>query len=99
METKEKKELHESIKNKVLAEWEKGNVCFNTIEGICIQPLEWFTQQPLEGMLYDMNRDEATILTLINDKKWINDYCLTRLLKHYYNRCEELEKKIAELGK
>lgn len=99
MKTEEQKRaLHESIRDKILEEWKKGNVCFRTTDGIMMQPIGWFIQQPIEGMLYDMNRDEATILTLL-DEKWVNDLCLTKLLKYYHERCEELEKKLAELNR
>lgn len=99
MNDEERKKAQESIRDKVLAEWEKGNVCFNTIEGIMMQPLDWFVQQPLDGMLYDMNRDLATILTFIDEPRWVNDFCLTKVLRYYHDRCEELEAKVAELTK
>lgn len=87
------------IKDRIIKEWQNGNVCFLTVDGIMMQPMEWFTSQPLDGMLYDMNRDEATVLSFLDDRKWINDYALTKMLRHYYNRCIELEKEIKELKK
>ena len=83
----------EELKEKILAEYAKGNVCYATIEGIMTSKLEDFIKQPLEGMLYDMNRDKATILTFIDDPKWVNDLCLTEILRYYYNRVKELESK------
>lgn len=91
METKKKKD---SIRDKVVAEWEKGNVCVATFDGIEIIPMTWFLEQPLDGMLYDMNRDEETILSFIEDRKWVNDYALTRMLRYYHDRCKELENKL-----
>ena len=88
----ETKEL-ESIKDKVLSEWEKGNLVFADIEGLKSIKFEDFIQQPLDGMLYDINRNLATILTSIDDPKWVNDFALTKLLEYYYNRCKELENK------
>lgn len=88
---KEQKEL-ESIKDKVLAEWEKGNLVFADFEGLKTIKFEDFINQPLDGMLYDINRDAATILTYIEDPKWINDFALTKLLEYYYNKCKEQEK-------
>ena len=98
MTEQERKERLESIRDKVLEEWDKGNVCVMNIEGIMSQPLKTFVQQPLEGMLYDMNRDHATILAFLDDRKWVNDYCLVRILEYYYNKCQELEAKIKEMG-
>ena len=88
----ETKEL-ESIKDKVLSEWEKGNLVFADIEGLKSIKFEDFIQQPLDGMLYDINRNLATILTFIDDPKWVNDFALTKLLEYYYNKCKEYEKE------
>lgn len=90
MEQKEK-ELLESIRNKVLTEWDKGNLVYADIEGLKSIKLEEFVKQPLEGMLYDINRNAATILTFLDDPKWVNDFALTKLLEYYYNKCKEYE--------
>lgn len=87
---KEQKEL-ESIKDKVLVEWEKGNLVFADFEGLKSIKFKDFINQPLDGMLYDINRDTATILTFIEDPKWVNDFALTKLLEYYYNKCKEYE--------
>lgn len=89
----EQKEL-ESIKDKVLAEWEKGNLVFADFEGLKSIKFEDFINQPLDGMLYDINRNTATILTFIEDPKWVNDFALTKLLEYYYNKCKEQEKML-----
>ena len=89
----EQKEL-ESIKDKVLAEWDKGNLVYADIEGLKSIKFEEFIKQPLEGMLYDINRNLATILTFIDDPKWVNDFALTKLLEYYYNKCKELKNKL-----
>lgn len=91
METKEK-EIFESIRDKVLSEWDKGNLVYADIEGLKSIKFEDFIKQPLEGMLYDINRNAATILTLIEDPKWVNDFALTKLLEYYYNKCNKYER-------
>lgn len=91
METKEK-EMFESIRNKVLSEWDKGNLVYADIEGLKSIKFEDFIKQSLDGMLYDINRDTATILTFIEEPKWVNDFALTKLLEYYYNKCKEQEK-------
>ena len=88
----------ENLKEKILEEMQQGRICYRTIEGVFSATLESFTQQPLEGMLYDLNRDRATILAFLDDPKWTNDLALTALLEYYYNRCQELEKKLKEYG-
>lgn len=90
METKEK-EIIESIRDKVLAEWDKGNLVYADIDDLRSVKFEEFIKQPLDGMLYDINRDTATILTFVDDPKWVNDFALTKLLEYYYNKCKEYE--------
>ena len=90
METKEK-EMFESIRDMVLSEWDKGNLVYADIEGLKSVKFEDFIKQPLDGMLYDINRDTATILTFLDDPKWVNDFALTKLLEYYYNKCNEYE--------
>jgi len=89
----------ETIRDKVLAEWNKGNLVYADIEGLKSIKLEEFVKQPLEGMLYDINRDTATILTFIEEPKWVNDFALTKLLEYYYNKCKEQEKILSTSDK
>ena len=91
METS-KNEIRKNICDLVLAEWDKGNLVYADIEGLKSIKLEEFIKQPLEGMLYDINRETATILTFLDDPKWVNDFALTKLLEYYYNKCKEQEK-------
>lgn len=82
-----------TFRNKVLEDWNNGNLVFVDMEGLKSVKFEDFIKQPLNGMLYDINRNAATILTLINDPKWVNDFALTKLLEYYYNKCKEYEEK------
>lgn len=93
----EQKEL-ESIKDKILAEWDKGNLVFADLEGLKSIKFDDFIKQSLDGMLYDINRNLATILTFIEDPKWVNDFALTKLLEYYYNKCKEQEKMLNTSG-
>ena len=79
------------LANKILEEYKKGNICYRNIEGVFSQKIEDFIKQPLEGMLYDINRDRGTVMTFLDDPKWINDFALTVLLEYYYNKCKEYE--------
>ncbi len=96
MEEKNEQKL-ENIRDKVLKAWEEGRVCYLTIEGIMSCPLEDFVKQPLAGMLYDLNRDRATLLSFLEDPKWVNDFALTKLLEYYHRENTALSQKNAML--
>jgi len=68
----------EEFKKIVLEEEKKGNVVFQGMEGLMGMPVKDIIRQPTEGLLYDLNRDKATILTNISGEdaydKWVNDY-------------------------
>lgn len=84
----------ENIKQLVLAEYAKGNIVFAGIEGLQTTNITDFIQQPTEGILYDLNRNEATVLTFIEDPKWVNDYAVAKTITALKARIEELEQKI-----
>jgi len=84
------------IKDKILKEYKKGNIIVVTIEGLQGMPLKEFIKQPADGILYDLNRDEATILTFIEDPKWVNDYAVCKVIRALKNRIKELEKQIIQ---
>lgn len=69
------------IKEIIKREYEKGNIVISTVEGLQTIPLADFLKQPVDGMLYDLNRGEETILTFIDDPKWVNDFALTKVVR------------------
>ena len=71
----------EKLKQKILKEYKKGNIVVSTSEGIMMTSLKEIIKQPTEGLLYDLNRDEITILTFIDDPKWINDYACMAVIR------------------
>ena len=95
METS-KNEIRKSVCDWVLAEWDKGNLVYADVDGLKSIKFEEFIKQPLEGMLYDINRCLPVIVTYIDDPKWVNDFALTKLVEYYHNKCNELEKKLKE---
>ena len=84
----------ESIKEKILEEYKKGNLVIRNFEGLSVYKLSDFVKQPVEGILYDLNRNESVILTFLPDEKWINDYASTQVIRQLKSRIEELENKI-----
>ena len=89
----------EELKNLVMDEWKKGNIVFRSIEGLHRQNIEEFVKQPIEGQLYDINRDMATCLAFIDEPMGVNNFASHVLLKYYYARCQKLERELEKYGK
>ena len=68
------------LRDIILDESKKGNVVYSSFEGLMMVKLDDIIKQPVEGLLYDLNRDVATILTFINDPKWVNDYAVCSVI-------------------
>lgn len=80
---------HNAIKEMILAEYGKGNIVVLTVDGLQVAPLKEIIKQPIEGLLYDLNRDESVILTFIDNPKWINDYAMTQVIRELKQQLEE----------
>jgi hypothetical protein len=80
-----------NIKDKILKECENDNIVVAGIEGLQVMPLKEFIKQPVDGMLYDLNRGETVVLTFIDDPKWVNDFAVCRTIRALKARIEELE--------
>lgn len=69
----------------------RGDIVLMTGLGLMGVSLEKFCQQDADSILYDLNRDEATTLTLGSEgmERWVNDYAAAKVI-----RClkEEIEK-------
>ena len=78
----------EELKNLIIKEHKKGNIVVSTVDGLKIAPLKEIIKQPASGLLYDLNRDEATILTLIDDPKWVNDYACMVVIRELKKQIE-----------
>lgn len=86
----DKKEL----KDLVLNEWREGNIVFETIEGLHKQKIGDFVKQPIEGQLYDINRDMATCLAFIEEPMGVNNFASHVLLRYYYDLCNRLKMEL-----
>jgi hypothetical protein len=71
----------ESLKDYILKKAQEGKVCVMGFEGLMEMKLNDITNQPAEGILYDLNRDPATVLTFIDNPKWVNDYAVGLVIK------------------
>lgn len=73
-----------------------NKVAFMTVEGLMSTTIDEILNQPVEGILYDLNRDYATIMTLAKNSKnvrWVNDLALSDLFKEVFNRYKKLEEE------
>ena len=70
----------------------QGAVVFMTSFGLMACNMERFVKQSADGLLFDLNRDEATILTLGEQglERWVNDYATAKVVRYLVG---ELEKK------
>ncbi len=83
------------FKELVNTEVKKGNIVFMTVEGPAFANVDDFIKQPIEGILYDLNRDEAVVTSFIEDIKWVNDYAVCKVirkLKEHYDKNIKQEK-------
>ena len=89
------KDKEKSIKDLVLEKEKEGKVVLATWEGLKEADLEAIIKQPTEGLLYDLNRGKATVLTFISDEnkveKWINDYACGLVIKRLKEKLDKLE--------
>ena len=79
--------------DQIIKEYKKGNIVCSTCTGLMVYNLDEIIKQGIDGLLYDINRDEATILTMQGDK-WVNDYALTKVLRRMSKKIKELECEI-----
>ena len=85
------------LKDRILTEYKEGNIVVVEYDGSLRSTLlTEFIKQPVEGMLYDLNRDEATVLTFVDDPKWINDYAVCQVIRALKSRIDELLKDKGE---
>jgi len=83
----------ENYRDTVLKEYEKGNIVVLGFGDVDVYNLKKFIEQPVEDILYDLNRGEEVILTFIKDQKWVNDYASTKVIRALKNKIDILEKK------
>lgn len=70
------------LKDEVLKMDKQGWVSFSTIEGVMTANIKDFVSQPAEGILYDLNRDKATVLHNLDDPRWVNDFAVNQVITY-----------------
>lgn len=83
----------------VIKEHDNGNIVFADFEGLKKSNLKEFIKQPTEGILYDLNRNAAVVLTFIDDTKWVNDYAMGNVVEELKRQLEEMKEEKRSLYK
>lgn len=68
----------------VLSERDKGNVVFLAIDEILSMPVKEIVKQPTDGLLWDLNRDEATALSFMDEEgmtHWVNNFAVALVIR------------------
>lgn len=84
------------MKDKILEEYKRGNIVISDFDGLSTINMNLFIDQPIDGILYDLNRLEEIILTFIDDPKWINDYALVKVLRKIHEENISLKTKLLD---
>jgi len=71
----------EEFRDAVLKKAKEGIVVFMGYEDPMEMNLDEFVKQPIDGILYDLNRSPEVILTFIDNPKWVNDYAVYLTIK------------------
>jgi len=79
---KEKKDIIEAQRKA----FDEGCVLFNTCEGVVKMKLKDIVNQPTDGLLYDLNRDEATVTTIFDEQKLMNELATINVLKFLHGQ-------------
>lgn len=93
-------EKNNEILDKVLSLQADNKVAFMTIDGLQYSPIDEFVNQSVEGQLYDVNRDRATLYSMANEnknKRWINDLALVYMYEYANATIEEQRRYITNL--
>lgn len=81
----------------VLEEREKGNVVFLAIDEVMSSPVKEIIKQPVDGLLWDLNRDEATALTFMDREgmvHWVNNFAVALVIRELKAQLSQLEADI-----
>ena len=85
----------------ILAKKKEGKaVYYVSPKELAVSALEDLCNQPADGVLYDLNRDEASILAFAGEDNpyWVNNYATAQVIRYLKGRVDELEKQLTKEG-
>lgn len=85
----------------VLEERDKGNaVCILLPDTVGTQPVKEMVKQPTDGLLWDLNRDEATALAFMDKEgmlHWVNNFAVALVIRELKSQLARAEREIEQL--
>lgn len=76
----------------IQGQYKHGEVVLATPCGLVSCDMEELVSQPVEGLLYDLNRDELTTYTL-NNERAINDIAVAKVIRYLHGKVYGKEEK------
>ncbi len=86
MDEQQLQEQREAMYEKVTSCYRDGQIVIATAEGLTTMNLTTCIEQPIDKLLYDLNRDELTISMFLADPKWVNDFASTQVIRALYEQ-------------
>lgn len=89
-------EDNQELLEKIIQEEKDTNICIMTAEGMKKTPINNFINQSAESILYDLNRDKSTTITIAKTakgKRWINDYATAVVIENLKKEYDKLSDK------
>jgi hypothetical protein len=75
----------EELKDFIVQKEKENKIIVNSPEGLKEATINEFIKQPLEGILYDLNRLPEVILSTAKDNRfWVNDYAMMVVVKRLF---------------
>lgn len=85
------KETFEQTLDVIRGQEKCGNITIETIEGLAVIPLDDIVNWEADSLLYDLNRDKSTTISLGKDgmERWINDYAVAVVIEYLLNELKK----------
>lgn len=85
------KETFEQTLDVIRGQEKNGNITIETIEGLAVIPLDDIVNWEADSLLYDLNRDKSTTISLGRDgmERWINDYAVAVVIEYLLNELKK----------
>lgn len=84
--------ITDELQNLILSKKKEGKIVFYSIEGLVEAKMENIIQQTANGLLWELNRDMATLLSRASEDNpyWVNDIALANITEYLINKVNEI---------